>query len=256
MRRAKGFTLIELLVVIAIIALLISILVPAIQRARELARQAGCQANVSAVGKGLMMYTVGGSNDSFPMLNTVGDPNVTTLGTNTALFSLSLNAMQNMWVPIANKNFAEDAFHCPSDAGWIKPTNAAGTYGWERNANFSYGFHWLYDSATAGGALNPSRLSDNNGNPGLVIMADRSPGASVTTTLKPSNHSADGESCLKRDSSVYFYKNTTNSLAGVNGADDIYCAGNAGGTAGAIPIVGGQDSGRGDTSICPSSTVR
>jgi len=51
-----GFTLIELLVVVSIIALLISILLPSLSRAKEQAKIVACEANISSVGKVLMIY--------------------------------------------------------------------------------------------------------------------------------------------------------------------------------------------------------
>ena len=55
-RRVQGFTLIELLVVIAIIALLLSILVPALAPSREQAQRITCAANLSTLGKAMVMY--------------------------------------------------------------------------------------------------------------------------------------------------------------------------------------------------------
>ncbi len=55
-RRPRGFTLIEVLVVVAIIALLVSILLPSLRRVREQARELACGANLSQIGKGMIMY--------------------------------------------------------------------------------------------------------------------------------------------------------------------------------------------------------
>ena len=54
--KKKGFTLVELLVVIAIIALLMGILMPALARVRMIAYRMVCGANLSGIGKALLLY--------------------------------------------------------------------------------------------------------------------------------------------------------------------------------------------------------
>jgi prepilin-type N-terminal cleavage/methylation domain-containing protein len=64
--RKKGFTLVELLVVIAIIALLMGILMPALARVRMIANRMVCGANMSGIGKALLLYA-GDSSEAYPM---------------------------------------------------------------------------------------------------------------------------------------------------------------------------------------------
>jgi prepilin-type N-terminal cleavage/methylation domain-containing protein/prepilin-type processing-associated H-X9-DG protein len=52
----RAFTLIELLVVMGVIGLLVAILVPSLARGREQARTVNCQANLSQLGKALLLY--------------------------------------------------------------------------------------------------------------------------------------------------------------------------------------------------------
>ncbi|MCK5225940.1 MAG: type II secretion system protein [Planctomycetes bacterium] len=54
--KRKGFTLVELLVVIGIIALLMSILMPTLTKVRQLANRIVCGANLSGIGKAMMIY--------------------------------------------------------------------------------------------------------------------------------------------------------------------------------------------------------
>ncbi|RPI59403.1 MAG: prepilin-type N-terminal cleavage/methylation domain-containing protein [Planctomycetaceae bacterium] len=246
MRRKKGFTLIELLVVIAIIALLISILVPAIQRGRELARQTGCQANVSAIGKAIMMYS---TNDGFPLMGRYGDPNapiinytvdpsnvhsLLTVGTGQS------NAMNNVWFLINAGYTTIEPYRCPSDLAWTR-WNRPGRVGWTAPTDVSYGMHWLYDGPKGGTIpTNPARITNADVDPKLIIMADYNPGGAVSATVMPSNHPEDGETCLRRDSTVFFYKSAVNSNAGMY-SDDIYTNGSG--------AVGGMPTSVDDTSI-------
>jgi prepilin-type N-terminal cleavage/methylation domain-containing protein len=285
MRRAKGFTLIELLVVIAIIALLVSILVPTLGRARELARQAACQANLSAVGKSVIMYSAL-TNDAFPFpvhkalpastAGAAGMPAVTNL-TNveppwTAAIGTTVGdcAMQCVWPMISQNLLGTDAFHCPSDGGWAKRVAPNGEkYGWNDAKQFSYGVTYPYATDSAGVA-NPGFPGDQNARPSLVIFADRNPRTAgqvngFVNNAVPSNHSSDGEAVLRKDASVMFYKTPQGVTggkiffrAGADG-DDIYAGGKvAGGIPADINTSTGTDwmlvSCDGDTSImpCPS----
>jgi prepilin-type N-terminal cleavage/methylation domain-containing protein len=73
--KKKGFTLVELLVVIAIIALLMGILMPALARVRMIANRMVCGANLSGIGKALMLYA-GDSAESYPMPGCSGNVTV------------------------------------------------------------------------------------------------------------------------------------------------------------------------------------
>ncbi|MFA5423020.1 MAG: type II secretion system protein [Phycisphaerae bacterium] len=64
-KQKQGFTLVELLVVIAIIALLMGILMPALAQVRRLAARIMCGANLSGLGKAMLVYIPDNDGD-FP----------------------------------------------------------------------------------------------------------------------------------------------------------------------------------------------
>ena len=256
MRREKGFTLIELLVVIAIIALLVSILVPTLGRAREMARQAACQANLSAIGKAVTMYSASSQDRwAFPLLKTTAkwswrsatdtactdtttaddEMNGTTVKT-PACFMQDLikeNPMQNVWLIIVDGQVGEAAFHCPSDGGWAKRTGTnIKKVGWTSNTQFSYGIQFPWDggpgmTAPAGSLPNTAMLSDSNCKPTIVMFADRNPNGPITATNSPSNHTSDGTTLVRRDTTVAFYNTTSVAGVGYNGKLDSKCGYNA-----------------------------
>lgn len=207
---------------------------------KELARQAACEANLSAFGKAIVMYS-GTTDDQFPfpLLKGYGNPNDPVSAdthTNGPLFAngngkaLGGNGMQNIWILVEQNLIGESAFHCPSDKGWTR-RERSDKFGWTSPTQISYGVHWPYDGLDER-TPNPAKLSDPDASPSLVIFADRNPGGPVTADRQPTNHRADGEAILKKDSSVSFYKGTTNSAAGYKD-DDIYS--NAAGVVGGIP---------------------
>lgn len=67
-----GFTLIELLVVVAILALLIAILLPSLGAAKRQAQATACAANLSGIGKGLVVYHTQNDGYVVPSYNMEG----------------------------------------------------------------------------------------------------------------------------------------------------------------------------------------
>lgn len=65
--KRKGFTLVELLVVIAIIALLMGILMPALNRVKQYAHRVFCGANLSGIGKAMLVYATDDEFDDYPV---------------------------------------------------------------------------------------------------------------------------------------------------------------------------------------------
>lgn len=221
--------------------LMAALLIPVLGHARELARQAACMANLKAVGSSIALYSAA-ANDQypFPLIRQYGDPNSPVGPANVSdkspfdpAIADSANGMQNVWLLVEQNLVGSSAFHCPSDGGWRMRPNPE-KYGWTSSSQFSYGVHWPYDGPDGGAGekeKQPAPLSDPNLAPSLVIMADRNPGGAVGV-LNPSNHTRDGESFLRKDSSVVFYKNAADSKAGHKG-DDVYTS--ADGQAGGVP---------------------
>jgi hypothetical protein len=253
---------VDLLIVIGALAVLGTLLILCWPRGHGLPHQAACMANLSAIGKSVVMYSVE-SNDKyrFPLLRSSGDPNAPlsagTVAEDIWSPDLGANGMQNVWLLVQQNFLSQAAFHCPSDEQWQKRASTA-KFGWAGLSEFSYGVQYPYASDAAGlaNAATPAVTAYFDGpepesspasspqacKSDSVIFADRNPGGTVDGKRLPSNHRGDGQAVLKADISVSFYKSLADSNAGLGG-DDIYT--NAKGVAGGVPV---NDK---DTSITP-----
>lgn len=92
--KKKGFTLVELLVVIAIIALLMGILMPALAKVKAIAYRMVCGANLSGIGKSMLVYAndyegdlprLGGPRGIWVTTGTLGNANWQAKGANTSV---------------------------------------------------------------------------------------------------------------------------------------------------------------------------
>ena len=243
MRPKKDFALRELLVImgiLAILAFLATLLVPPTCRATKLREQVECRANLNGIGKAIALYR-GEMNDTrFPLLWTKGQPesNITASDPAASLEELKTKligreaAMQNAWIFIDKGLVSERAFGCPADEYYQvrefsdPSAEAAGKFGWQSAANFSYGMHFPYESTTIQGrsVANPAHLNANlNGS--FVIMADKNPSRAsgpsrgVGPDNPPSNHKENGENYLMCSGAVSFKASLEDSH--ING-DDIY----------------------------------
>ena len=177
--RRRGFTLIELLVVISIIALLVAILMPGLAKARELARRASCKSNISAIGKGIAIYTAAYKDQWMWMLASSGDAwKDTVTGQNRATIpgaGVAQNVSALLFVMIRDGQ-APGIFCCPSTNDANTKMNASGfyydftKYSDQLVEHLSYSYQAPMGDANAGG----SGVS-NNSQGGLVVLADRSP---------------------------------------------------------------------------------
>ena len=162
MRRTKGFTLIELLVVIAIIALLVSILMPGLGRA---AKRAACMANLNGVGKGLAIYTTGGTNDQWPWLDgtTVDSDTGADRGDTDGNPPGSPAVTALMYLLVRDKQAAK-FFICPSAGDTPEPDADTDLWDFSEDKNVSYSWQAPRDDG-------PGIPVSAQG--GLVFMADQ-----------------------------------------------------------------------------------
>ena len=107
----RAFTLIELLVVVAIIALLIGILLPSLGRARERAKATRCLSNLSAIGKGLVVYQE--MNDGF-VVPSYNMPRGTNVGTAGQVFEGWAVILDNSGVIRASSGPTNNVYFCPN----------------------------------------------------------------------------------------------------------------------------------------------
>ncbi|MHC4562169.1 MAG: type II secretion system protein [Planctomycetota bacterium] len=262
--RYKGFTLIELMVVIGIISLLMTLLTPAIQYAQRLARRAACVANLRSIGQATAIYAQMSSGQMPRIDRDYTDPEepiTAACPTNQDLDSedgswesLGENAMQNVWLMVADDLIMPESFRCPGDRNYESLRSSAGAagddvpkrFGWYSADNFSYGMHWPYSGD--GDRVNPVPLSDNLA-PTMALFADQNPGGSVGKEdgdYRPSNHPKLGTAFLMSSISVSFHESLEDSACGKD-YDDIYTVQDAdGGNSGA----GGVPRSDWDTYIC------
>jgi prepilin-type N-terminal cleavage/methylation domain-containing protein/prepilin-type processing-associated H-X9-DG protein len=201
--RKKGFTLVELLVVIAIIALLMGILMPALARVRMIAYRMVCGANLSGIGKALMLYA-GDNQEAYPMPG-VG-PKITVyscssspswygfttadaagaFGFNTPPVKASIGSVFYMLVKY--QDVAPKQFVCKGDSGSevFKISSVTGVsiaqtdltkifdFGNVPGKFYSYSYHFPFAKSNVDNAQ-PGFPVSVNSKPNMPLAADRNP---------------------------------------------------------------------------------
>lgn len=203
--KKKGFTLVELLVVIAIIALLMGILMPALARVRMIANRMVCGANLSGIGKALLLYA-GDSAEAYPMpgastlpvsyaaVGHIGDPfwdgrssilteiftGPTTTGGQATIGSL-------LYMLVKYEDVSPKQFNCKGDSGaeifklstYTSTTQTDLTkvydFGTVPGKHNSYAYHFPFARALNSTSLTGFAISVNN-KPSCPLAADRNPG--------------------------------------------------------------------------------
>ena len=211
--KKKGFTLVELLVVIAIIALLMGILMPALARVRMIANRMVCGANLSGIGKALLLYA-GDSQEAYPMpgcsslpvvyatitpVNHISgnywDGGTGGTGTLAQVFSLSSYAGSGgcatigslLYMLVKYEDVSPKQFNCKGDSGAeiFKLTTYPGTtqtdltkvydFGTVPGKHNSYAYHFPFARTGASPYASGLPVSVNN-KPSCPLAADRNPG--------------------------------------------------------------------------------
>lgn len=189
MVRRNAFTLIELLVVMAIILLLVGIIVPALTPVMELARRQKCGTNLKTLVSNMRVYA--GSNDQFyPSAYDDDSPDASKLkilGSNNVgvdrLLATPLaghsGPSRSLYLMVRNKYTTNlDVYICPSTENISGPVDGTGKA--VVNQTLDYDFvsgqqlSYSYQSNKNGGAGRYWPVSTSS-DPGLIVLADRSP---------------------------------------------------------------------------------
>lgn len=265
--KKKGFTLVELLVLIATIALLMGVFIPVLARLRQRAFRMTCQANLSQIGRAMLVY----SNDAEDPLPRAGGeksrwtgriPNWTANYRSDA-YGLSngdgeVSISSSFYLLVKYVELEPKLFVCPRDSGTTefepdkygvrdKDLIDVWDFGPNPSKHCSYSYHMLYG---------PYALTTASSQPGMAIAADRNPWIDTpavkardfslfkwdgsTRQQKAGNaitHKGEGQNVLFVDCHVAFEKRA---FCGVND-DNIYTYWDGPDIQrGAVPVLGSQ----------------
>ena len=228
--KRKGFTLIELLVVIAIIALLMSILMPALSRVNEMAKRVVCASNVGGIVKAMATYSQTDETGRFPRAGLMRGPwgpvapGAWLAATPADAFGSSAPVTASLYL-LANQDFiTTKQVICKSDTeateweltkepGYVQGLDywKVWDFGEVPFTHVSYAYHMPY-SYMYGTSLTNQMLTGSR-EPGLAVVADRSPGFSATMedpiTRHGGNsmtHGQEGQNVAFLDTHVDFVK--------------------------------------------------
>ena len=194
MRKKKGFTLVELLVVIAIIALLMGILLPALAKVRMIAYRMICGANLSGIGKSILLYA-GDYEDEYPLPGLNKRVRLSAGGVINNWDALTVDdafGTQNqatisslLYMLVKYEDVSTKQFNCKGDAGsaifklsectnpQVQDLTKAWDFGTQPGRYNSYSYHTPFAGVTTA-AAQAYRISGNS-KPTCPIAADRNP---------------------------------------------------------------------------------
>jgi len=182
----RGFTLIELLVVISIIALLVAILLPALTQARESARRVLCSAQLRQWGIAITVYVNEydqvvprtsryHTTNPYPSLYPRTAALAAASGNDHALPALTIQE----YLPTNSEDVTTGGlsglWFCPSNAlagGNLQALSTEGTFNAIGAVQTHYSFFGQVSQMTATEVTRPEELTDDELDPGRVLMAD------------------------------------------------------------------------------------
>ena len=227
--------------VVVVLVILVAVVVFVLPRLPvtfvKISRFSGCQGNLKGIGTAIFAYYQE-NNDLLPLIKTheavlngvnsvPTEANQTDEPFSSGRWEVTLGdqAMQNVWLLVAEKFLDEEMVRCKGDRDWVERSRGA-DYGWTDPHQYSYGMHWPYQ-ADASGNTNAAPLLT----PNTALMADRNPGGPLGDSRPPSNHPKVGTNVLLASGGVKGCETMVSTVG--TGGDEIYT--NAAGVAGGLP---------------------
>jgi prepilin-type N-terminal cleavage/methylation domain-containing protein/prepilin-type processing-associated H-X9-DG protein len=227
-KSVPGFTIVELLVVIAIIAALMALLLPAVQSARESGRRTACASNVAQLALAIGRFN--DTHQSMPGWRNKSPNLADVSGSGAATSFLNVVTWATMCLPFIERNDVFQAwplasppyissFNCPSRQPpdttnpWLAYAGNAGTAGNNGAVASAFADGVLFDAVPKWDsvklliikpAYSLADISEADGTPSTVLLAEKSGALDGNALLPLSNWSASG-STVATDAPVFTF---------------------------------------------------